>query len=143
MNVSALVESLSERAAAAYVKTTPDHAGVEVGATACSDYTTTVAPPPNESKSAAERAAKVAEILGSTIEIPSRSSADLYLKSRGINIEVPSNVIRCRPRHGSKFGALVAVCTDDNGNPQAVHQVYLHPKTGARPHPKATGTDNG
>ena len=71
-----------------------------------------------------ERAAKVASIVGDCQD-PASSSAEIYLRKRGITATSLPASIRYRPNAHGRYGALVALATDAGGTTNAVQQIYL------------------
>ena len=66
---------------------------------------------------------RVQEIVSSSVSAVG-TAAELYLRSRAI-AATPPEAIRYRERAFGKYGALVALATDSNGEVLAVQQVYL------------------
>src|SRR3954471_177694 len=66
---------------------------------------------------------RVQEILSASVSV-SGTAAELYLRRRGI-AATPPDAIRYRARAFGRYGALVALAADSEGNVLAVQQVYL------------------
>jgi hypothetical protein len=88
-----------------------------------------------ESKSDAERAAKVTEIAGSCIDVtsvrPGKNVEQIgvvkYLRNRGIDPFTMPGSIKRRTRGAASrgHGALVGLCTDDAGNICGTHEINI------------------
>ncbi|HYN38940.1 MAG TPA: VapE domain-containing protein, partial [Rhodospirillales bacterium] len=78
------------------------------------------------------RVAKVAAIVGECSD-PATTPAELYLRNRGITATPLPPSLRYRPNAHGRYGALVALATDANGNVNAVQQIYVSDDGGKAP----------
>lgn len=71
-----------------------------------------------------ERAAKVAAILERCVDA-SGTPAELYLRNRGISLAPLPRSIKFRANAHGRYGAVVALSTDDSGDVHALQQIYV------------------
>ena len=71
-----------------------------------------------------DREAKLGNIIAGCIDIAG-TPAELYLRNRGITATDWPSSLRFRPNAYGRYGALVALATDAEGEVHALQQIYL------------------